>query len=682
MIQIYALSFWFILAFLVPLWLSARTRKEYGNRPFWLLLSLIIFAVNGLCVAIITINKIDPASSLSVTLTLLVQALYPVLFTIAEYSIHSQRIQKNLLQTEFNSRLRLVWFILAGILATIILILFLPNSITKALNVIVFASLIALLYAYNFSLFSFEEGIIRFNRTPFILGIIFTILGILFNGSTISPLGAFSLLLVNIIFAAKVFHEYFWYRMEHFNQVHIQHEKSEQNRTRLINDMLAASIKDEEIIIRNVLEQYLKQLENALTNPNVKFKSMMLYTKKSQKLQVESDNFIIGYCTPLINIETLKRLNQEAAHTLIREQSFSILSATSQEALAFPEDCIHNMITKRSMVALDNPPTHLASIFKLILFFPIYNQNDLLGMLVLFKEGSNYIFPKEQSILNSLADELSIALTLQNAKRIQEDKNRLSQEMDVARNIQISVLPRDIIIDGYDIAASMKTASEVGGDVYDFIGLTNKNYLAIGDVSGHGLPAGLMALIFMSALHGSIKTLETLQAELTASQIYDIINKVLVEINRNRIGSDKFMTGNILEERNGTFTYAGSHLIGLVYRAEQQEVEEITGMIDRAAFLGLSEYAESSQSLGKCELHSGDILLLYTDGLIEARNNHNVLFGLENVKRILKSKAEASVEEIQNELLNQVANFAEQGDVKKYQGNFADDISMIVIKRK
>jgi serine phosphatase RsbU (regulator of sigma subunit) len=60
---------------------------------------------------------------------------------------------------------------------------------------------------------------------------------------------------------------------------------------------------------------------------------------------------------------------------------------------------------------------------------------------------------------------------------------------------------------------------------------------------------------------------------------------------------------------------------GLVYRSNKHEIEEITGMIDRAAFLGLSEYAESSQSLGQCELHSGDILLLYTDGLIEARKS-------------------------------------------------------------
>ncbi|MCA1950132.1 MAG: SpoIIE family protein phosphatase [Treponema sp.] len=684
MLQIFSLSFWFIIAFTIPLWLSANSRKEYGDRPFWLLISLILFTINGSLVSIYNLNLIAPANPLYILLILAPQALYPVILTITEYSIHSQRIQNNLLQAEFNSRLRVIWIIAAGIIASLILGFLYYNSQIFLISEILLAVSIFFLYFYNFSLFSFEEGIIRFSKIPFILGMSFSILAVFLNQSSYSQIGSFILTLLNLIYAARVFHEYFWYRMEHFNQVHVQHKQREKNRTLLINEILAASAADEEAIIKNVLEQYLTQMQNSLANPNVRFKSMMLYSTKAQTLRVDSDNFIIGYCMPLMNIETLKRMNKDAAHTLIKEKTFNIASILNMEnePESFPENAIYQMLKKHEMFILDNPPVHLASIFKLIVFYPLYNQNELIGMLVLFKEGASYVFPKEKSILNNLTDELSIALTLQNAKRIQEDKNRLSQEMDVARNIQVSVLPRSVFIDGYECATTMKTATEVGGDVYDFIGLKKNNYLAIGDVSGHGLPAGLMALIFLSALHGSIKTLEELGTDLPVSKIYDIINKVLVEINRNRIGSDKFMTGNILTEQNGNFTYAGSHLIGLVYRADTKDVEEITGMIDRAAFLGLSEYAQSSQSLGSFTLQSGDILLLYTDGLIEARDRHDKLFGLENLKRVLKMKAEESPEEIQRELLNQVAAFAEQGDLRKYQGNFADDISMIILKKK
>ncbi|MFQ3546989.1 MAG: SpoIIE family protein phosphatase [Termitinemataceae bacterium] len=684
MIQVYVLSFWFILAFLMPLWLSARSRKEYGKRPFWLLVSLIIFGLAGALVNIWNANIFTTASVWASLLVFIPQMLYPVVFTLMEYSVHSQRIEKNLLQAEFTTRLQWIGIIIAGMIISVLALSIFFNETSIIIAQLFITALIIILYAYNFSLFSFEEGIIRFNRLPFILGMIFSIFGMLFNGTIYTALGSFSLLLLNITYAARIFHEYFWYRMEHFNQVHIQHEESEKNRTTLINQILSASITEEQMIIRNVLDQYLVKLQNALANPNVKIKSMMLYTRRGEKLGVESDNYIIGYCTPLMNIETLKRMNQDAAHTLIKEQHYVIPSGAALESsiASFPEDVIQTMVSQREMILMDNPPTHLAAIFKLIVFCPIYNQSDLLGMLVLFKEGSNYLFPKEHSILNNLRDELSIALTLQHAKRIQEDKNRLSQEMDVARNIQESVLPHSITIHGYDIASSMKTASEVGGDVYDFIGSTNKNYLAIGDVAGHGLPAGLMALIFMSAFHGSIRTLEELGTDLPVSKIYDIVNKVLVEINRHRIGSDKFMTGNILEEKDGVFTYSGSHLIGLIYRADIQEVEEITGMIDRAAFLGLSEYADASQSLGTCRLHSGDILLLYTDGLIEARNKHNEFFGIKNVKEIMKANAHATAEDLQKELLHQVTLFAEQGDLRKYQGNFADDISMIILKRK
>lgn len=161
MVQVYSLSFWFILAFTIPLWLSARTRKEYGDRPFWLLVSLVLFAVSGILVNLYSLNIIDSASSLSLLLVLVPQVLYPVIFTIVEYSTHSQRIQKNLLQTEFNSRLKWIWVILAGIILSVLAILILPNKNLILVPLLILAALSTILYIYNFSLFSFEEGIIR-----------------------------------------------------------------------------------------------------------------------------------------------------------------------------------------------------------------------------------------------------------------------------------------------------------------------------------------------------------------------------------------------------------------------------------------------------------------------------------------------------------------------------------------
>ncbi len=683
--QVFSLSFWFIAAFLFPLWYSAHSRKEYGDRPRWLLVSLFIFIFIGLCVtAGMWFPELFPGKNL--LCRFLPPLLYALLFSVAEYSIHSQRIQKNLLFQEFASRLIGGALLLGGAIAALVLsVLFLLSSSSVAiLFVLLFGGLVLGLFGYNIVLFSFEEGIIRFNKIPFIIYMVIVALGMILTWVDPPWGGSFFFLLLNILFGIRVFHEYFWYRMEHFNQVYSQQEEQEKNRTRLINEILIASPTEEQIILKNVLERYYAQFQDALANPNVRIKSLMLYTKKGQTLRVESDHFIIGYCTPLMNLETLKRLNTEAAHTLIKEQSFT-LPRKGQEAeqeTSFPEHSIFEMLQTRDMVTVEQLPTHLAAIFKLIIFYPVFNQQELVGMIVLFKEGSSYVFPKERSILNNLANDVSIALTLINGKRIQEDKNRLSQEMDVARNIQMSVLPKSIAIDGYDVAASMTTATEVGGDLYDYLKNQNRHFLAIGDVAGHGLPAGLMALTFMSALHGCVKTQESLGQALSPSQIYDIVNQVLVEINRNRIGSDKFMTANILQEERGTVTYAGSHLIGLVYRSKEKQVEEISGMTQRAAFLGLSEYATSSSSLGSFTLEQGDIFLLYTDGLIEARNKHGELFGLERVKQTIQKVAERSAEEIRQSLLEEVTRFADQGDLRKYEGNFADDISLVVLKKQ
>ncbi len=64
------------------------------------------------------------------------------------------------------------------------------------------------------------------------------------------------------------------------------------------------------------------------------------------------------------------------------------------------------------MILIETLPNYLASIFKLIVLYPIFNQSELVGMLVLFKDASNYVFPKEHSIMQELAIELSIVLTL------------------------------------------------------------------------------------------------------------------------------------------------------------------------------------------------------------------------------------------------------------------------------
>ncbi len=268
------------------------------------------------------------------------------------------------------------------------------------------------------------------------------------------------------------------------------------------------------------------------------------------------------------------------------------------------------------------------------------------------------------------------------ARELELKSFRLAQEMDIARNIQSSILPKNPVLPGYEIAAHMETASEVGGDSYDVLNTPLGNFISIGDVSGHGLPSGIMALIEMSALHGIIQSHLAFGSPPQPDKIYDMVNRVLCEINRDRIGSDKFMTKLLLIENEGRFFHAGTHEIGLYYDSKQDAILELAEMIDQTAFLGLSELVDSSTSLGSFTMAEGDFLLLYTDGLIEAKDARSEQFGLERTKQWLKQNCHQAPESILTSLRDELYRFAQDGDVRLHQGHLADDLTMLLIKRK
>ena len=688
------LSFVFALAACLPLWLDASKRVEYGPRPRLLLASLGLLVVVGV-VAAIAILGVGDGGRAAYPLFLTVQALYAPAFFILEYSVHVQRIQKNLLIEGFrhNARYLLFIFVGAAVVCAAAWIVYLAldpaNDSTAGIETAVkfgAAALIAAFYLFSISVFNLEQGIIRRRSYTFAAGAVATILLFLlslirfFRPSILLSLAS----ALNIIFAVRVFHEYFVYRMGHVNDIHAQQIEFEQSRTELLNQVLFSTFEEDTKLIEETLMASLTQLQKCFVKSNLVFRSMMAFRRTGDLLVVDKEEFILEYCVPLADIEHIKQMKAEVLHSQIMAQVFDLarIGAAAGEDLGFAEAAVKKMCETTSQVAVESLPPSLSRLFKLIVLRPIYNQGDLRGMLVLFKTDIDYIFPQEDSILHSLVRNLSLIFTIIDSKKAQDEKNRLNREMDIAKNIQTSILPRELLLDGYEADAQMITASEVGGDLYDFVETRFGNYLDIADVAGHGLPAGITALIHMAAFHAALRTSEVSGAELDAAALYDIVNKVLVEINRDRIGSDKFMTCNILEQKGGAMSYAGSHLIGLVYRAGTGEVEELDGMQGRAAFLGISEHAVSALSRGQLAMSSGDLLLLYTDGLIEARDQNDRFFGLGGLKEALREQAEAPLDEAKRGILSKLRAFAEAGDVTRYGGSYADDVSLVLVRKK
>lgn len=693
MVLLYLYSFAFIAMALMPLWYDASQRKEYGARPKLLLSALIVFILMGVVSATTYILGIFSGPFDSVLFILLL-AMYPVLYLLVEYSVHFQRIKKNLLFDELKKRL--ISVILIGIctLAIAITIGFfqaapaskLINSLTVVLYVLFFPGII-LFNLYGIFLFDLEEGVIRKKNYPFSLGATTTGLALLFlfiQGET-SPLMYFMALIMNFIFAGRIFQEYFLFRMYHLNSNYSQQKIQDKVRTELINKVLVSSPEEDLVIIEDILTSFLGRIKQSISNPNLRCKSMMLFRRTNDLLSVDSPKLIVDYCLPLINQETVKRMKQEMLTEHIMTQIFdlSALKATENpETLDFASAAVKRMIEEKIPIVIRPLPNYLSQLVKYIGLYPIFNKDELTAMLVIFKDSGDYLFPQEKVIIDNLLNTLSITTMLIGGKQMQEDKNRLNQEMDVAKMIQVSILPKEISIDGYDIAKEMITATEVGGDLYDFLPTPFGNFIDIGDVSGHGLPAGMMALIHMAAFHGALSASEQIGKPLETTQLYNIVNKVLISLNRDRMGSDKFMTCNILLEKDGKFKHAGSHMVGLIYRAATDSIEEMTDMVERAAFLGISEYADATNSLGEFTMGSKDVLVLYTDGLTESRNRFEEFFGLENLGQALKVNAAMNAEDIKKAILLALETFSETGDLQKYAGNYADDVSILVIKRK
>jgi serine phosphatase RsbU (regulator of sigma subunit) len=208
-------------------------------------------------------------------------------------------------------------------------------------------------------------------------------------------------------------------------------------------------------------------------------------------------------------------------------------------------------------------------------------------------------------------------LELEVAQRTDELRRTLTElwsEMDLARKIQTVLLPTEMRLQDYEISAIMVPASTVGGDYYDVIPSQGSDWVLIGDVSGHGVTAGLTMMMVQTAIRTVVLSDDATAKELTPARVLTRVNAAL-RANMRKVGEDQYMTITGLQLNGNSVRYSGLHQDILVYRAQARRVErvETTGM-----WIGLMDDISSLMSDETLELASGDIVLLFTDGLTEA----------------------------------------------------------------
>src|SRR6185503_4102780 len=204
------------------------------------------------------------------------------------------------------------------------------------------------------------------------------------------------------------------------------------------------------------------------------------------------------------------------------------------------------------------------------------------------------------------------------------------EELAIARRVQTSILPKSFAVEGLDIAAAMLPASEVGGDYYDVLSFPGGCWLAIGDVSGHGLDAGLVMLMAQSAMAALVRA----SVEATPRAILYQLNELLFENVRRRLGHDDHVTLSLLRyTRDGRILFAGAHEEMLVLRHR-------TGTIDSVptpgTWLAATRDIRAVTIDSVMRLEDGDLLLLYTDGITEAMDAQGRQFDLEGLMAALQ----------------------------------------------
>ena len=248
---------------------------------------------------------------------------------------------------------------------------------------------------------------------------------------------------------------------------------------------------------------------------------------------------------------------------------------------------------------------------------------------------------------------------------LKEARDSLWGEMEIAQQIQTSLLPSTTRIDNYEVSAKMITAEEVGGDFYDIIyNKDGENWVAIGDVSGHGVESGLIMMMTQTSIITMIKN----NKSLLPSQVLSSINSVL-RLNINRLKSDKYMTLSVIKIEKNNITVAGKHQDIIIYRHSSGEVElyPIEG-----TWLAIADDIAIYNNDVRIKIAKNDIILLYTDGITEAMNAEGDMFGETRLLELLKEYHYHSTENIIRKIIDEVFQFQEK---------LRDDLSLVAIKR-
>ena len=293
---------------------------------------------------------------------------------------------------------------------------------------------------------------------------------------------------------------------------------------------------------------------------------------------------------------------------------------------------------------------------------PILSNNRMIGVFTLESDEEDVYTYDDLALFEKFSHQAALSIEKAQLHQALLEKNRLEQELSIAREIQMSFLPRsEPPLAGFDVAGLNLPSSRVSGDYFDFIKIVEGQWgIVIGDVSGKGIPASLIMASFRASLLAEIRN------NYAISTIMSKVNQLLWE----STDANQFVTAfyGVLDESRSVLTYCNAgHNPVILIRGDGSWMKLETGGLVLGAFAD-SVYQESL-----IEIKPHDMLLLYTDGVTEIYNEANEEFGVERLLDLVNGHPQLTAKEITSLVQSNILNFAADQTIQ-------DDFTLVVLK--
>ncbi len=260
---------------------------------------------------------------------------------------------------------------------------------------------------------------------------------------------------------------------------------------------------------------------------------------------------------------------------------------------------------------------------------------------------------------------------IQDSQKGMMETERMQKEMQVAQEIQHTLLPREFPqIEGYEIGATYRAAKEVGGDYYDFFWVDPTTLgIVVADVSGKGVPGSLVMTMIRTAMR-----LEARGNRSSSSVLGKVNQHVTADMKRGMFVTMFYI---ILDSRNRSINFSSAgHNPMILYR---EKTKEVYFLKPKGFPVGIdlpeADMFEKSMALQKVSLEKNDMLVIYTDGITEAMNPESDQFGEDRLTKVIKENSHLTPAEFVEKLNEAVAQFTRGAEQN-------DDITVVAIKEK